>query len=79
MALPQYEELVAFSANRTVTLWDTSTHSQIPLTLQHPEDKCSIAFSPGDQILAIGGGSKITIQNPSAIKVGAMFVALYRL
>ena len=77
MALPKYEGLVAFSANRTVILWDTSTHSQIPLTLQHPEDKCSTAFSPGDQILAISGGSKITIQSPSVIKVSATFVTLY--
>ena len=72
IALPKHEQFIAFSSLRTVTFWDTSTHNQLPLTLQHPEDIRSIAFSPDDQILAIGGvGKKITIQSLSHITVGA--------
>ena len=63
IALPKHEELIAFSAKRTVTFWGMSTHNQLPLTLHHPEDIRSIAFSPDDRVLAIGGGEK-TILSP---------------
>ena len=73
IALPKHERFIAFSAKRTITFWDTSTHNQLPLTVQHPEDIRSIAFSPDDRILVIGGGWEITIQSLSGINVSATF------
>ena len=67
IALPKHEKFIAFSAKRTITLWDTSTHNQLPLTLQHPEDIRSITFSPDDRILTIGGGGKITLSPVRAV------------
>ena len=69
IALPKHKQFIAFSAKRTITFWDTLTHNQLPLTLQHPEDIRSIAFSPDDQILVICGGWKITIQSLSGVNV----------
>jgi hypothetical protein len=54
IALPQHGEFIAYSTNRIVTLWDTSTHTQLGL-IQHPQDIYSIALSPDDQFIAIGG------------------------
>ena len=71
IALPKHEQFIAFSAKRTVTFWDT-THNQLPLTLQHPEDIRFIAFSPGDRILAIGGGRKITLLPVSTVTCWVM-------
>ena len=73
IALSKHGRFIAFSAIRIVTFWDTSTRNQLPLTLQHPRDVRSIAFSPDDQILAIGGGRKITLQSLSRINVSATF------
>ena len=73
IALPKHKQFIAFSAKRTVTFWDTSTHNQLPLTFQHPEAIHSIALSPDDRILAIGGGGKITFQSLSGINVSATF------
>ena len=73
IALPKHEQFIAFSAKRTVTFWDTSTHNQHPLTLQHPVSIRSIAFSPDDWILAIGRGWKIAIKTLSGINVSAAF------
>ena len=67
IALPKHEQFIAFSAKRTITFWDTSMHNQLPLTLRHPEDICSIAFSLDDRILAIGGGGKITLSPVSTV------------
>ena len=67
IALPKHEQFIAFSAKRTVTFWDTSTHNELSLTLQHPGDIRSIAFSPNDRILAIGGGRKITLSPVSNV------------
>ena len=72
IALPKHEGFIAFSAERAVTFWDLSTHDRL-LTLQHPQDIRSIAFSPDDRIIAIGGGSKITPQSLSSINVRATF------
>ena len=66
IALPKHEQFIALCAKRTITLWDTSTHNQLPLTPQHPEIIRSIAFSPDDRILAIGGGGKIILSPVSA-------------
>ena len=73
IALPKHEQFIAFSSQRIVTFRDTLTHNQLPLTLQHPEDIRSIAFSPDDRILAIGGEGKITIQSLSDINMSATF------
>ena len=73
IALPKHEQFIAFSSQRIVTFRDTLTHNQLPLTLQHPESIRSIAFSPDDRILAIGGGGKITIQCLSDINMSATF------
>ena len=72
-ALPKHKQFIACSATRTVTFWDMSTHNQLPLTLQHPGFIHSIAFSPDDRFLAVGGGGKITIQSLSGINVSATF------
>jgi WD40 repeat protein len=62
IALPKHGEFIAYSTKRTVTFWDTSTHTQLGL-IQHPQDIRSIALSPDDRFLAIGGeGGKITIR-----------------
>ena len=71
IALPKHEQFTAYSSQRIVTFRDTLMHNQLPLTLQHPERIRSIAFSPDDRILAIGGGRKITIQSLSGINMSA--------
>lgn len=54
IALPKHERFVAYSANRTVTFWDTSTHFCLRI-IRHSQDIRSIAFSPDDRSLVIGG------------------------
>ena len=72
IALPKNRAVIAYSINRSLTLWDTSTHSQLAL-IQHPQDICSIAFSPDDRFIAIGGkDGKITVKNVSRIIVSIL-------
>ena len=72
IALSRYGEFIAYSATRTVTFWDTSTHTQLGL-IQHPQDIRSIALSPDDRFLAIGGeDNKIVIESLSFISVSTM-------
>ena len=74
--LPQHGEFVAYSTNRAVTFWDTSTHAQLGL-IRHPQDIdiYSIALSPDDRFLAIlGHGGAITIRSLSHITVGIVFL-----
>ena len=54
IALPRHKEFVAYSTKRTVTYWDTTTRTQCGL-IEHTQDIWSIAISPDDQFLAIGG------------------------
>ena len=69
IALPTHGEFIAHSTSRTVTFWDTSTHAQLGL-IQHPEDILSMALSPDDRVIAIGGdGGKIAIKCLSRIIV----------
>jgi len=72
-AIPKHGEFIAYSAERTVTFWDTSTHTQLGL-IQHFEDIASIALSSDDRFLAIGGKSgKITIQSLSPLVVSSVY------
>ena len=62
IALSHHGDFIAYSAHRTVTFWDMLTHTQLGL-IQHPTDIRSIALSPDDRFLAIGGGDgKITVE-----------------
>ncbi|KAF8552471.1 hypothetical protein OG21DRAFT_1443452 [Imleria badia] len=77
IALPRYGEFIAYSTNRTVTLWDTSTYTQLSL-IQHPQDIHSIAVSPDGQFLAIGEKcGKITIKKLSHIAYQIPITCLY--
>ena len=44
IALPKHRAFIAYSTYRSLTLWDTSTHSQLAL-IRHPKGIRSIAFS----------------------------------
>ena len=54
IALPKHKEFIVYSTKRTVTCWDTTTRTQCGL-VEHTQDIRSIAISPDDQFLAIGG------------------------
>ena len=72
IALPHQGEFIAYSTKSTIMLWDTSTHAQLGL-IQHSSDINSIAFTPDDQFLVIGGeDGKITTKNLSHIIVSIM-------
>ena len=63
IVLPQHGIFIAYSTEDTVTFWDTSTHTRVGL-IQHTQLIRSIALSPDDRFLAIGGKSgKITIKD----------------
>jgi len=69
IALPKHGESIACSGGLTVTLWDTSTHIQSSL-LKHSQRIRSIALSPDDRLLAIGGeDGELTIINLSCVTV----------
>ena len=78
IAVPKHGEFIAYSTNHTVTLWQSLTRTQLAL-IQHPEDICSIALSPDDRFLAIGGvRGKIHIKAISRNKVRVMFFRIRR-
>ena len=54
IAIPRHGKFIAYSTSRSVTFWDTSTHLQIGL-VKHAEDIRSIALSPDNRSLAVGG------------------------
>ncbi|KAF8553582.1 hypothetical protein OG21DRAFT_1604034 [Imleria badia] len=67
IALPKHGEFIAYSTKRSVTLWDTATHTQLAL-IQYPQDICLIVFSPDDRFLAIVGmAGNITFNQISRI------------
>ena len=67
IALPQHGEFIAHSAKDIVTFWDTATHTQLGL-MQHTQPINSIAVSPDDRFLAIGGQyGKVTTNSLSRI------------
>ena len=68
IALPKHGKFIAYSTQHTIKFWDT----QLGL-IQHPQDIRSIALSPDDQFLAIGGWEgKITINSLSRTTVSTM-------
>ena len=72
IALPKHGKFIAYTTSNTVTLWDTSTHAQLG-RIQHAQNVYSIAVSPDDRLLAIGGeGGKITINSLSHITVSVL-------
>ena len=72
IALPKHRAFIACSTHRSLTLWDTSTHSQLAL-IQQPQDIRSIALSPDDHFIAIGGkDGKISINIVSRIFVSVL-------
>ena len=74
IARPQHRDFIAYSTNDTVMCWHASTHVQL-CRIQHPQDISSIALSPDDRLLAIGGhGGKITIRCLYPIPVSIMFL-----
>jgi WD40 repeat protein len=69
IALPTHGKFIVYSTQRTVTFWNTATHTQLGL-IQHPQDIRSIAVSPDDRFLAIGGrDGTITMNSLSRITV----------
>ncbi|KAI9462971.1 hypothetical protein HD554DRAFT_1425706 [Boletus coccyginus] len=66
IAIPKHREFIAYSAERTVTFWDTSTHAQLG-RIQHPQAIYSIAVSPDDFIAVGGDAGTITIESLSPI------------
>jgi WD40 repeat protein len=72
IALPKHAEFIVYSAGRTVTFWDMATHNLLGL-IEHPQDIHSIAVSPDDRFLAIGGqNGNITINCLSRISVSIL-------
>ena len=73
IALPKHGQSITYSANRFVTFWDTSSHTQLG-RIQHPQDIRSTALSPDDEFIAIGGEEgEVIINSPSSITVGVLF------
>ena len=54
IAIPRHGKFIVHSTSRSITCWDTSTHLQIGL-VEHTQDICSVALSPDNRSLAIGG------------------------
>jgi WD40 repeat protein len=72
IALPKNGKFIAYSTRRTVIFWDTATHTQLGL-IQHFEVIRSIAVSPDDCFLAIGGLTGIiNIHSLSHISVSTL-------
>jgi WD40 repeat protein len=69
IARPKHGKFIAYSTQRTVTFWDTTTHTQLGF-IQCPQGMRSISVSPDDRFLAIGGQTgKINIHSLSHISV----------
>jgi len=72
ISIPKHGKFIAYSAERTLTFWDTSTHTQLGL-IRHPRTIRSIAVSPDDHFIAIGGDpGTITIKSLSRITVSSV-------
>ena len=76
IALPKHGEFIAYSTKRTLTFWDTSTHTRLGL-VQHPQDIRSLSLSPDDRFIAIGRESrKITIRSLSPFAVSIVLLRM---
>ena len=72
IALPMHGEFIAHSTSSIVTFWDTSTQTQLGF-IAHAQGILSIALSPNDRFIAIGGkDGKITVKCLSRIIVSIM-------
>ena len=72
IALPRHGKFIAYSAQRTVTFWDTAIHTQLG-SIEHPQDINPIAVSSDDRFLAIGGeDGEITIHSLPRITVSTL-------
>ena len=72
IVLPKHGEFIAYSIRRIVTLWDTATQTQLGL-IQHHRDIHSVALSPDDRFLAIGGeDGEIALNSLSRITVSVL-------
>ena len=72
ITLPKHGKFIAYSTQRTITFWDTVTHSHLGL-IHHPQNIDSIAVSPDDRFLATGDWDrKITIYSLSRISVSIL-------
>ncbi|KAF8439820.1 hypothetical protein L210DRAFT_3645803 [Boletus edulis BED1] len=68
IALPKHGRFIAYSTERTVTFWDNSTRTQLGL-VQRSQDIRSIAVSPDDRYIAVGGeDKKIIVKDLSHIE-----------
>jgi WD40 repeat protein len=77
ISLPKHAKFIVYSTRDSVTLWDTATHTQLGL-IQHPQKIRSIAVSPDDHFLAIGGKEgKITIDNLSRLTVSITWIVVH--
>lgn len=74
IALPKHGQFIACSTTRTVTFWDTSTRARLSL-IQHPQSIRSIAFSPDDLFLAIGGEDKKITLSRITVSVISRFMS----
>lgn len=73
IACPKHGEFIVYSTSRTVTFWDMATRTQLGI-IHHPQDIRSVALSPDDRFLAIGGEyGKITIDSLSRINASIVF------
>ena len=74
IALPKYGRFIAYATKNTVTFWDVLTHTQLAL-IQFPYSIRSIALSPDDLFLAIGGeDGKIVLKSLSWITVSIVLL-----
>ena len=72
IGLPKHGGFIASSTERTVALWDMSTHTQLNL-IRYPQDIRSISVSPDDQFIAIGGlDGKIIVESLSLMNVSTV-------
>ena len=80
IAMPRHGKFIACSTGTScsVTFWDTSTHLRIGF-IRHTDDICSIAISPDNGCLAIGGeNGTIMITSSSCITVSIVSRCLIR-
>jgi len=79
IALPKHGEFIAHSAGHTVTFWNMATRISLFLT-EHPQEIRSIALSPNDRLLALGGkDGEITIKSLSwfAVRIVSLWIVVH--